>query len=675
MILSFLGLAVTFLSPLSGVWLAAVAAPLLLLLYFLKLRRRPVRVSSTLLWLTSTADLEVNAPFRWIRPSWQLLLQLLALALLCVAASRPSVDRPATDADVVILLIDRSASMSARDVRPTTADAGPSRFDEAKRQARQYLDRLDGRTSVMVLSFADRAEPLTSLTRDRGLAARAIETLQPTDAPADLGAALELLSAVAAQSRQEPQPRAVTAVLFSDGGDALAAEARGIASRSITPQFVRVGPPLPEAGSGASAGSDNAGIVALAAERNPEEPASVRLFARVVGVSGQERRTTLTCRVDGEIVAIESVTLAPASWSGPSDAGVNIEFLNTEGGLVELELAGQDALSADDRATMVLRPPAPLRMALVRPAAARDEVDAILLEALRALNPGALDTLAADEWERRAGAAQEYDLVVFDRVRPAASPPVPTLSFGAGVPEVSTLAPDDPRAVTPIVFWLRSHPVMRYVALSDVFAVGAARLGPVEIADERLVFEALATGNGGPIIALAQRRGVPRLVVGFDLGASNWVKLASFHVFLANAVDHLTLRRAESRGVAWRTGQEVLVQPAPGAEELRITGPAESTHRVPATWTGEAVSVGALPRVGVYEVSGAREGDRVVPVNLLNERESRIESRESIELGPSALAAQSLSALAPRELWPWFVLGALLVLTAEWLLFAWRMRV
>ncbi|MFY7874007.1 MAG: dihydroxy-acid dehydratase, partial [Pirellula sp.] len=56
------------------------ALPLLLALYLLKLRRRPLRVVSTLFWPRASEDAQVNVPLRWLRPSWLLLLHLLALA-------------------------------------------------------------------------------------------------------------------------------------------------------------------------------------------------------------------------------------------------------------------------------------------------------------------------------------------------------------------------------------------------------------------------------------------------------------------------------------------------------------------------------------------------------------------------------------------------------------------
>src|SRR5690606_30244038 len=103
-------LALTFLDPLAGALVAAVSVPALLLLYFLKLRRRPVRVTASFLWQRAAEDLQVNAPFRWLRVSLVLLLQLLALLLLCAAIARPALSDLPPASGRVIVMLDASAS-------------------------------------------------------------------------------------------------------------------------------------------------------------------------------------------------------------------------------------------------------------------------------------------------------------------------------------------------------------------------------------------------------------------------------------------------------------------------------------------------------------------------------------------------------------------------------------
>src|SRR5712671_1524573 len=116
-----------FLNPLSATLAAAIAVPALLILYFLKLRRREMPISSTLLWKKAIQDLQVNAPFQKLRRNLLLLLQLLMLLLLCLALSRPVSNYKPGAGKTSVILIDRSASMSAADFK------GKTRLDEAKR--------------------------------------------------------------------------------------------------------------------------------------------------------------------------------------------------------------------------------------------------------------------------------------------------------------------------------------------------------------------------------------------------------------------------------------------------------------------------------------------------------------------------------------------------------------
>src|SRR5215467_12940017 len=123
-----------FLSPLPAMIAAAIAIPSLLVLYFLKLRRRELVISSTLLWKKAIQDLQVNAPFQKLRKNLLLLLQLLLLILLLLALSRPITFFTPGAGKNSVLIIDRSASMQAMDID------GHSRLDEAKRRAKALVD-------------------------------------------------------------------------------------------------------------------------------------------------------------------------------------------------------------------------------------------------------------------------------------------------------------------------------------------------------------------------------------------------------------------------------------------------------------------------------------------------------------------------------------------------------
>src|SRR5439155_3163314 len=115
---------------------AAAAMSLLLVLYFLKLRRRELAVSSTLLWKKAIQDLQVNAPFQKLRRNLLLFLQLLLLALLCLALSRPVSNYQPGAGKTSIILIDRSASMNAIEAN------GKTRLDEAKKKAKELISSM-----------------------------------------------------------------------------------------------------------------------------------------------------------------------------------------------------------------------------------------------------------------------------------------------------------------------------------------------------------------------------------------------------------------------------------------------------------------------------------------------------------------------------------------------------
>src|SRR5689334_13397942 len=168
----------SFLNPWTAAAAAAIAVPTLLVLYFLKLRRRELPVSSTILWRKAIQDLQVNAPFQKLRRNLLLLLQLLLLALLCLALSRPVANFTPGAAKLSVILVDRSGSMSAIEDYGGTKR---TRLEEAQRQARALVDSMTRKDTAMVIAFDDSAEVMQPLTTDGAALRRAIDAIQPTD--------------------------------------------------------------------------------------------------------------------------------------------------------------------------------------------------------------------------------------------------------------------------------------------------------------------------------------------------------------------------------------------------------------------------------------------------------------------------------------------------------------
>src|SRR5712672_2746937 len=121
----------SFVTPLAGSFAAALSISALLVLYFLKLRRREIAVSSTILWRKAVQDLQVNAPFQKLRKNLLLLLQLLLLLFLCAALARPVMNFKQGAGKLTVILVDRSASMAAKDADNNKR----TRLEQAKRLA------------------------------------------------------------------------------------------------------------------------------------------------------------------------------------------------------------------------------------------------------------------------------------------------------------------------------------------------------------------------------------------------------------------------------------------------------------------------------------------------------------------------------------------------------------
>src|SRR5690349_24982537 len=106
-----------FSSPLSAAgWAVLAGVPVgIIALYFLKLRRKPVQVPSTLLWRRSMEDLHVNSLFQRLRRNLLLFLQLMAVLLTMLALLGPRVEGTSSVGQRYVLTIGKSARIAASD--------------------------------------------------------------------------------------------------------------------------------------------------------------------------------------------------------------------------------------------------------------------------------------------------------------------------------------------------------------------------------------------------------------------------------------------------------------------------------------------------------------------------------------------------------------------------------
>src|SRR5262249_23105654 len=250
----------------------------LLLLYFLKVRRRQATVPSLMLWKPSLRDREASTFFQRLQRDPLLILQLLALLALAFALARPAVTVMGYGAKRIVIVLDTSRDTPAS--RKAT-DVAPSRFGRAQREALALVSRLGVGAEVMVIEAAVQPRVLAPFSRDRQLTLAAIRNAQPRDLPNRLGEAVRPARALVGQD-----PRAEIHV-FTDG--AHPAAMRGQAD-DVRVRWVGVGQR-----------GRNVAITNLAVRRNYIGTYDSQAFLSVVNFSDQPETFSFTLTLNNDV--------------------------------------------------------------------------------------------------------------------------------------------------------------------------------------------------------------------------------------------------------------------------------------------------------------------------------------------------------------------------------------
>jgi hypothetical protein len=653
-----------WLTPLVGLYAAAAAVPLLLSLYFLKLKRREVIVSSTLLWKRAVQDLQVNAPFQRLRRNLLLLLQLLALAAVLMALAGPVLAWRRGPGQRFVLLIDRSASMNATDVKP-------NRLDAAREQAKVFIESMrsgsafslrDGSDHAMVIAFDQHAKVMCNFTADNRQLVAAIDAIEASDGQSRLGEAVTVARAFAQSPGVEGNIRSAEAaaqlVLFSDGRiqdlDTVV-----VASDELV--FHRIGE-----------SPDNVGVTAMNARRSYEQPEQVEIFASLANYGAEPVTQDVQLAIDGNVRAVRSVTI-PARQAGsgevpfkPGQTAVNFSLSHREAGVLEVRRLGDDALPRDDAAWAILEAPKRLSVLLVTKGnpVLESALQACPLARLDPCTPAGFDALDAAAFAARP----QYDVIVLDNHVPARLPQCRYLVFGLPPSGIDVNSPRELDNQV-IVDWRAQHPALQYVNLTNLFALKSRRL---ELPRDA---EVLAEFNESPALALLRRQGSTYLLVGFDVLQSNWPFEPSFVLFCYNALSFLGAQAGSGGQHELAVGEPISIESVPAEAALTLTRPDAAKVELTPDPSG-TVRFPGTHRVGVYTVEVPDQPRRLYAVNLLDAEESRIEPQQEIKLSSVAVTAQEqMVQRANVPLWPLLVLAALALVCLEWLAYTLRVRI
>lgn len=601
--------------------LAGLAAPIIIL-YMLRLRRREVTVSSTMLWQRLMQDREANAPWQKLRRNLLLILQLLILAALVFALARPFVPVPTVASGSVAVLIDASASMNTVD-----QPGGTTRFEAAQDAARRLVGELSAEEVMTVIAVGPAPQVLSPPTGDRAALREAITRAEPTRAPADWEAALALAVASIAGHEQ------TALVVISDGGlpddlPTLAADVR----------YVSVG-----------RAEQNLAISALATRALEEEP---ELFAAVSNYGPQDADVILSIEVDGALLSAERMNV-PAGQT----TALTITELPPDAELIRAELTApveggvDDPLVLDDVAYTVYAPPASGRVLLV------SEGNLFLEQILSTLpNVAAFRAAPGDLPED-----ESFDLVVLDSWLPEELPDTNLLIINP--PQSTSLFVVGEHFTDTSFLRQADDPVLAFVDFADVAIREAVKVETPGWG------HSLVDADGGPLLVGGQVAGRRIAILTFDLHASNLPLKISFPILIANLMEWYAPARPFDAPASLQPGDPVIVRPQAATTAYRVTWPDGSEQTYPIT--EGAPTFASTTQLGVYQIALlSGEQDMLTgrfAVNLFSPEESRIAPADTIVIGEAPIQeGVPDDNYGQREFWYWLAILALAVLIVEW---------
>lgn len=606
-----------------------LAVPIVLL-YMLRLRHRPVEVSSILLWRRTVEDRQANTPWQRLRRNLFLILQLLALAALTLALSDPVLH---TDnivlAERTVVLLDASASMNAVDV-------SPSRFGRGKRLVEGLIDEMptDGRMSILLAG--KQPQLLAASTDNRDELRSALATAEAGNGQVDWQGAMALAAGLLSQGSGEAK-----LVIVSDSR----LELEGAVPLETEAQVLSIGKR-----------SENLSLEALSVR--PSE-AGTELYARVANY-GEESHSPLFSIYRGPGLAHSETLEIP-----PGEAvEVVLSGLPAEDAVYSAHLRdpadpnrSPDVLTLDNAAYAVHQSTAERRVLLFPSTLSPPEHNIFVEKALLSL-PGLhpYRALPTEDGELLLPEG-EFDAYILDGELPEELPAGHLLLIDP---------PDNPlfavggRTEVGADVEVVENPVTRYLDWRGIHVpFGKSAVLPDWA-------EVLVGSEQAPLIFAGTQGGRRIVVFNFDLYQSDLPLQVAFPLLMANVMDYLVPASPFQSGSNVAPGEPIGITGDFGSDELRVTDPTGTEHRLAPGVDGYLFTETDTLGVYVVEYEGSSgKKTTAFTVNLFDPQESNLVPGVDVHLTARGSASTSV-AQTGRRLWPWLAAAGLAVLFIEW---------
>ncbi|MDQ0059772.1 vWA domain-containing protein [Paenibacillus harenae] len=499
---------------LSSAWFA-IAMPLIAAMYILKRTYMEQEIASHMLWRRALNEQEANRPWQKLRSRLLLLLQLAAALLLTLALMQPVIMRTAAASGHAVIVIDRSASMTAR-----SSDDGSGRstkLELAVSEAEQWLSRQPGNRPITLIATGQQPEVVLSRTIDRAALNEKLQQITPAYGKSDNTAALSLADSLLLN---EPDGELVvfTDGLWPDLAEANAMQLHSTASLTIV---------------GSSKRSNNQAILYFGIKADAGGNGSNTAVVTVKNDSSAARKVQLDLSARNEqgelsIAAQSSIDIAAGEWESVQLTGLPAASYYK----AELRPAA-DAIHADNSAYQFPETPRAKQALLVT------EGNLFLEKALQLAGIRTVK-VSPDSAAPTGEMAEKTDWIVLDGndqrlyndliwAKLLEEKPLWLIDH----PQEDEARSEVPSNVQTIV---QEHPVTSYITFSDTHISRLAKPPAEELGWGKPIL----TYSGIPAIYAGEEGGKPKLRFTFNLQDSDLPLRSEFPVLIVQAAEWMS---------------------------------------------------------------------------------------------------------------------------------------
>lgn len=601
------------------------------ILYILKVRLRRVPVSTLMFWRRIYDEKRPRSIWQRLRHLLSLLLQLAFLALLVAALADPILKWQSSRARRLVLIVDNSASMNARDETPT-------RLEAARVEARRVIDGLRLGDELAVIAGGTQPQVYCGLTDHQRTLRAAVDAVPATDGPTRVKESVDLARSLVSA---DDKPHKI--LVLTDGAFEGASTLAGQADVEVVALGKLTG---------------NTGISRLQARRSLLDPLGYEILVEVFNASDEPVTCRLELDLDEDPIDVVPLTLKPGEHVTQL-----FEKTSAEGGRLQARIDRDDALPLDNSAVAILP--------------RRDKQPVTLVTQGNLFLEKVFETIPLVDLTVRREPTPTLPtpapaLSVYHRRVPAKLPPGPLLVIEPS--ESTDLWAIDEGLQNPIVARMnKDSPLMAFVHLDQVLMPEARKLlirGKPEVLAE--------SATGDPLYAVIDRPEGKVVVLTVNLDEGDLPLQTAFPIMVTNLLAWMSGGKGELREALATGAVTTLDLPRETDAAARRFLRAPDGRERPLAGDVSRVSVGPLDQCGVWSVvrrsgsrpAGARAGAgdatlAEIACNLSDRRETDLRPAN----GLSHRAESVVAGIGGRPIWYYLTALAWALVCWEWCLY------